>query len=156
MGHAYVVTLVDVVTRYQRLLGKNTYFLTGTDENSEKVSQAAEKVDKDVVAFTDDVVSGFKAFYAELGASYNQFIRTTDKEQHWPGATEMWKRLVNTGDIYKGIYEGLYCVGCESFKTEKELEKGKCPDHGTKPEKIKEENYFFKLSKYTDESEEAH
>lgn len=152
MGHAYTATFADILTRYYRMRGFSTYFLTGTDENSEKVGQAAEKAGKDVAVFTDDVVANFKEFYSDLDISYNQFIRTTDRERHWPGATEVWKRLVKKGDIYKGIYEGLYCVGCESFKTEKELDdKGNCPDHGTKPEKIKEENYFFKLSKYTSE-----
>jgi len=155
MGHAYTVTLCDIMTRYHRLRGGNTYFLTGTDENSEKVGQAAQAAGKDVTAFTDEVVADFKRFYDELGASYNQFIRTTDKDHHHPGAIEIWNRLSKSGDIYKGEYEGLYCVGCESFKTEKDLDDdGNCHDHGTKPKKVKEENYFFKLSKYTDSVKE--
>jgi len=151
MGHAYTTILADVMTRYHRLRGQSTYFLTGTDENSEKVGQAATTAGKEIMTFTNDVVAEFKRFYADLGISYNQFVRTTDKKHHHPGAVEMWKRLVKAGDIYKGEYKGLYCVGCESFKTEKELdEKGRCPDHGDKPKVVKEKNYFFRLSKYTD------
>jgi len=151
MGHAYTVVLADVMTRYYRMRGKSTYFLTGTDENSEKVGRAADIAKKDLTVFTDEIVSDFKRFYSDLDISYNQFIRTSDKKHHWPGALEMWKRLTDAGDIYKGEYEGLYCVGCESFKTHKELdENGKCRDHGEVPKKVKEENYFFKLSKYTD------
>lgn len=156
MGHAYTVVLADIMTRFHRLYGESTYFLTGTDENSEKVGQAADAAEKEVAVFTDEIVEGFKSFYDDLDISYNQFIRTTDTEHHHPGAIEMWKRLEKAGDIYKGEYEGLYCVGCEAFKTEKELdEKGRCPDHDEKPKVVKEENYFFKLSKYTDKVKKA-
>ena len=141
--------LADAVARYHRARGQETYFLTGLDENSEKVGRAAAEAGKDVTAFTDAVAESFKDLFDTLDISSNQFIRTSDQERHWPGATEMWQRLEKAGDLYKGVYEGFYCVGCEAFKTERELdEKGRCPDHGTVPEKIKEENYFFKLSRY--------
>jgi methionyl-tRNA synthetase len=151
MGHAYAVTLTDTLARYHRLTGRETYFLTGTDENTEKVVQAAGQAGKKPEVFTEEIVQLFKAFYANLDVSYNQFIRTSDRERHWPGAIALWERLVKAGDIYKGVYEGLYCVGCEAFKTEKDLDKdGNCPDHNEPPQKLKEENYFFKLSKYTE------
>ncbi|MCI0619640.1 methionine--tRNA ligase [Candidatus Wolfebacteria bacterium] len=150
MGHAYVVTLADTLARYHRLIGDETYFLVGTDENTEKVVQAAKKADIQPETFTKEIVQSFKEFFSALYISYNQFIRTSDTERHWPGAIAVWERLVKAGDIYKGTYEGLYCVGCEAFKTEKDLdEKGNCPEHGEPPQKLKEENYFFKLSKYT-------
>lgn len=149
MGHTYTATLADVLVRYHRLVGNETYFLTGTDENSETVIQAAKKAGKKPEVFVEAIVNDFKSFYGNLGISYNQFIRTSDKEKHWPGVLELWKRLVKSGDIYKGEYEGLYCVGCEKFITEKELVDGKCADHDAEPQRLKEENYFFKLSKYT-------
>lgn len=150
LGHAYEAVLADILARYHRLVGYETYFLTGTDENSQKVVQAAEKAGKDPKTFTDETVLAFKDLYMDLDISCNQFIRTSDEKKHWPGAQAFWERLMKTGDLYKDTYEGLYCVGCEAFKTEKELIDGKCPIHETKPEHIKEENYFFKLSKYTD------
>ncbi len=151
MGHAYTTTVSDVIVRYQRLMGKETYFLTGSDENTQKMVDAARKEGKEPLEFLDGIVSNFKKLFNELGISYDQFIRTTDQEKHWPGAQAIWKKLVEADDIYKKEYEGLYCVGHEAFITEKDLVDGKCPDHGTVPEHIKEENYFFKLSKYSDQ-----
>jgi len=150
LGHAYTTTISDTLVRYRRLMGQETYFLTGSDENTQKMVDAALKVGKDPIAFLDEIVSTFKGLYAELGISYDQFIRTTDHQAHWPGAQMLWTKLVEAGDIYKKEYEGLYCVGHEAFITEKDLVDGNCPDHGTAPEKIKEENYFFRLSKYTE------
>lgn len=151
LGHAYVVVLADVIARYHRLRGDDVYFLAGTDENSEKIKHAAEAAGRGVEEFTDGVVQTFRKFFGELDVSYSQFIRTSDKEAHWPGPLLLWKRLLDAGDIYKGVYEGLYCIGCEAFKTEKDLdEQGNCPDHGMPPKKLKEENYFFRLSKYRD------
>ncbi|MDP4020714.1 MAG: methionine--tRNA ligase [Candidatus Adlerbacteria bacterium] len=150
MGHAYTTTLSDIIVRYQRLQGKETYFLTGSDENTQKMVDAARAAGKEPLEFLDDIVAKFKELFGELGISYDQFIRTTDSKVHWPGAQALWQRLVDAGDIYKKEYEGLYCVGHEAFITEKDLVDGKCPDHGTTPEFIKEENYFFKLSRYSD------
>ncbi len=150
IGHAYTVTLCDIIRRYHELCGRDTYFLTGTDENTSKVVKAANEAGKDVTEFTDAIVGGFKSFFKSLNISYSQFIRTSDKESHWPGVVAVWKALAAKGDIYKSTYKGLYCVGCEAFLTEKDLVDGKCPYHGTIPDVLEEENYFFKLSKYTD------
>ena len=150
MGHAYTTTLSDILVRYARLMGKETYFLTGSDENTQKMVDAARRDGKEPLVFLDNIVSNFRNLYKGLDISYDQFIRTTDQKNHWPGAQLIWQKLVEAGDIYKKEYEGFYCVGHEAFITEKDLVDGKCPEHGTAPELIKEENYFFKLSKYTD------
>lgn len=149
VGQAYTTLLCDVMTRCHRLMGDEVYFLTGTDENTEKVVRAAEKEGKEPSEYMQGIVETFKDLYKNLGIEYSQFIRTSDEIIHWPGAIEMWKRLQERGDIYKGEYHGLYCVGCEEFKTEKDLIDGKCPIHGTEPERLSEENYFFRLSSYT-------
>src|SRR3989344_8182354 len=120
MGHVYTTVLADAVARYHRARGQETYFLTGLDENSEKVGRAAAEAGKDVTAFTDAVAESFKDLFDTLDISSNQFIRTSDQERHWPGATEMRQRLEQAGHLYKGLYEGLYCVGCEAVKTERE------------------------------------
>lgn len=149
MGHAYTVTVCDILNRYNKLLGKDTYFLTGSDENTGKILKSVEEKGEDVSVYLQNISDNFKKLYSQLGISYDQFIRTSDKEKHWPGAIALWNKLVEVGDIYKATYKGLYCVGCETFYKEKDLVDGKCPVHGTSPEEIEEENYFFKLSKYT-------
>jgi len=149
MGHAYTVTICDILARAQKLQGKETYLLTGADENTGKILKVVEEQGQTVEEYLNQVTLNFKDLYSKLGISYDQFIKTSDKETHWPGAQALWKKLVETGDIYKATYSGLYCVGCETFYTEKDLVEGKCPVHLTVPEKIEEENYFFKLSKYT-------
>lgn len=154
LGHAYTTTVSDILVRYHRLKGEETYFLTGSDENTQKVVLAARKEGKDPQVFLDAIIENFKSLFEQLNISYNQFIRTSDQQVHWPGAQALWQQLVAKGDIYKKQYEGLYCVGHEAFITEKELVDGKCPDHGTAPEFIKEENYFFKLSNYTGQIKE--
>lgn len=150
LGHAYVTTLCDVLARYHRMAGEQTYFLTGSDENTQKIIPAAAADSKTPQEFLDIKVEGFKDLFKKLDISYDQFIRTSDERAHWPGAIALWNKLQEAGDLYKKEYEGLYCVGHEAFITEKDLVDGKCPDHGTVPEHIKEENYFFKLSRYTD------
>ncbi len=150
LGHAYTTTLSDIIVRYHRLIGDRTYFLTGSDENTQKMVDAARRDGKEPLQFLDEIVAKFSNLFKELEISYDQFIRTTDQKKHWPGAQKLWNKLVESGDIYKKEYEGLYCVGHEAFVTEKDLVDGKCPDHGTVPEQIKEENYFFRLSKYQD------
>src|SRR3989338_568072 len=149
LGHAYVTTLTDVIARYHRLVGDTTYFLTGSDENTQKILSAAADAGVTPQQFLDDKVEGFENLFKQLNISYDQFIRTSDEKVHWPGAVALWKKLDAAGDLYKKQYEGLYCVGHEAFITEKDLVDGACPDHGTAPERIQEENYFFKLSKYT-------
>ncbi len=149
LGHAYTSTVCDVMARYNRIAGDETYFLTGSDENTEKVVRAARVAGKDAGTYLDEININFKNLFSKLGISYDQFIRTTDEKSHWPGVVEIWKRLAAQGDLEKRSYKGLYCVGHEAFITEKELIGGKCPDHNESPQILEEENYFFKLSKYT-------
>jgi len=152
LGHALEIIQADVYVRFQRLIGKDVFFQTGTDEHGDKNWQTAQKEGKDINEFLDSNVAIFKNLYKELGISYDYFIRTTDKKIHFPGAIKLWNKLVKSGDIYKKKYSGLYCTGCETFKTEKELENKKCPNHPTREiEIVEEENYFFKLSKYKEQ-----
>ncbi len=149
LGHALEIIQADVVARFHKLLGKDVFFQTGTDEHGIKNWQTAKQQGKDIKEFLDANVQTFKDLYKKLNISYDQFIRTTDKKLHQVGAQKLWEALVKEGDIYKKQYTGLYCSGCEAFKTEKELEDGKCPNHPTKEiETVEEENYFFKLSRY--------
>lgn len=150
IGHALESIQADVIARYHRAKREKVFFLTGTDEHGTKVARSAEKAGLTPQEFTDKISEKFKALKEALNLSWDDFIRTTDKERHWPNVEMVWKKLVDAGDIYKKTYEGLYCVGHEAFVTEKDLVDGKCVDHQTKPEVIKEENYFFKLSKYAD------
>ena len=151
IGHAYELVLADVVARYHRQKGEKVFFLTGADEHGDKIITAAQKEGIGPQMFVDKNVARFKELIEKLSITNDDFIRTSDKERHWPGAIKLWQEIAASGDIYKGTYKGLYCVGCEAFITEKELVDGKCPHHATTPEKIEEENYFFKLSKYAPE-----
>lgn len=151
IGHATEFVMADVVARYARLT-QETYFLSGTDENALKNVQAAEKVRVPVEEFVKEHSQSFFALGEMLDISFDQFIRTATPE-HFRGAQKLWSEIVkrNPDDIYTKSYEGLYCVGCEEFKTEKDLVDGLCPDHQTAPEHIHEQNYFFRLSKYQDQ-----
>lgn len=148
LGHTYTLVLSDILARYHRSIGDKTFFLTGSDEHGDKIVRAAQKVGLGPQAFVNENVSKMQELITLLGVSNDFFIRTSDKEHHWGGAEKLWRALDEAGDIYKGTYKGLYCVGCEAFITEKELVNGKCIHHDTEPEHIEEENYFFKLSKY--------
>jgi len=150
MGHAYTTVISDILARHHRLLGEKTHFLTGSDENTQKMVDAAGKEGKEPLVFLDGIVENFKTLYQNLDISYDQFIRTTDQKIHWPGAVLLWENIKASGDLYEKEYEGLYCTGHEAFLTPKDFVDGKCPDHGTAPEMVREKNYFFKLSKYTD------
>ncbi len=150
IGHAFTSIIADVLARYNKLLGKETFFLTGTDEHGAKITRAAEKSGKEPHQFTEEISDKFKDLTKSLNLSNNFFIRTTDKEIHWPGVFKMWEAIKANDDLYMGEYEGLYCVGHEAFVKKSDLEDGVCSDHQTKPEKIKEQNYFFRLSKYKD------
>ncbi len=145
IGHALEKIQTDVVARYHRSLGENVLFLTGTDENSLKNVQAAEKEGITVQELVDRNSQAFYDLKDVLNLSFDDFIRTTEK-RHIQGVEKLWK--ICQKDIYKKIYEGLYCVGCEAFYKESELVNGLCPEHKKAPELVKEENYFFKLSKY--------
>lgn len=147
-GHALEYVMADVIHRYQEIIGSEVMFSSGADENAIKNVQAAEKVGMEPRVFLDKYAKIFQEFYQLLGVELDEFRRGTDEKKHWPGVQKLWKMADKNGDIYKKSYKGLYCVGCESFKIEKDLVDGKCPDHDKKPEEVEEENYFFRLSKY--------
>jgi methionyl-tRNA synthetase len=148
IGFALELVEADAIARYRRAFGDEVFFLTGTDEHGEKISRMACSLGISPKVFINRVSAKFRALKNKLGLSYDDFIRTSDKKRHWPGALALWKRIDENGDIYKKKYRGLYCVGCERFITKKELADGRCPLHHTEPEEIEEENYFFKLSNY--------
>jgi methionyl-tRNA synthetase len=151
MGHAYTDIVADVLARYHRTLGDDVFFLTGTDEHGAKIARAAEKNKEEVENFVRREREAFKKLVSTINLSNSDFIATSDRERHFPGATKLWKLLEQSGDIYKDSYEGLYCLGHEAFVMEKDLVDGKCVDHEETPQLLKEENYFFRLSKYSEE-----
>lgn len=155
IGFALEVIQADVLARYHRLLGEDVFFLTGTDEHGIKNFQAAQKIGESPEEFTDRISACYRELVKVLNLSNNDFIRTTDRKRHWPAVKKVWLNLKKKGDIYKKKYKGFYCVGCEAFVTEKDLVDGKCPVHKKKPELIEEENYFFRLSRYSKEIEDA-
>ena len=154
MGHAYTTTLCDVLARYHRLIGDDTRLLSGTDDHAFKVAQAAKKLNENPKVYVRRQGEKFKNLYSKLGVELDDFIQTSDETRHWPGAKEIWRRLNEKGDLEKRSYKGLYCIGCEAFKKAEDLIIGKCPDHNTVPEELKEENWFFKLSNYADKLKE--
>lgn len=149
LGHALEKVQADVLARYHRLKGDKTWFLTGTDEHGAKIARAAASAGKEPQEFTDEISEKFKGLKQALNLSFDQFIRTTDEKNHYPGVEKIWNALLEKGDLEKRTYRGLYCVGHEAFVTEKDLVGGKCSDHGKEPEIVEEENWFFKLSRYT-------
>lgn len=151
MGHTYTLVLADIIARYHRGIGDQTFFLTGADEHGDKIARAAQKEGIGPQVFVNNLAALFRGLLLKLSISNDVFIRTSDKDIHWPGAIKFWHALEAAGDIYPGTYRGLYCIGCEAFITEKELVDGKCVLHGTVPEKIEEENLFFRLSRYSGE-----
>ena len=153
IGFALEAVQADVLARYHRNLGEDVFFLTGTDEHGIKTLRVAREAGRDVKDFADEMSGKFKELVRVLNISNNDFIRTTDEIKHKPGVEKLWKKLDENGDIYKKKYKGFYCPGCEAFKTEKEIVDGRCPIHSKKLELVEEENYFFRLSKYTKEIE---
>ncbi len=151
VGFAMELIQADVLARYRRLIGDNVWFLTGTDEHGTTVARAAKKHGKDPNVFVSEISEKVRELTKILNISNNDFIRTTDKERHWPAVIKFWNELVEAGDLYKKKYKGLYCVGHESFIKKSELVDGRCPLHKTIPEKVEEENWFFKLTKYKKE-----
>ena len=150
IGHAYTTIIADMLARYSRLVGHNTYFLTGTDEHGQKIAQSAESRGKTAKEYADEISGKFRELWDNFDITYNKFIRTTD-EEHKTGVQKAFETMYNKGDIYKGEYEGFYCVSCETFFTEKQLvDEQFCPDCGRPTSIVKEESYFFKLSKYED------
>ncbi len=154
LGHAYEKICTDVIARWKRLQGFDVHFNTGTDCHGQKIQRAAEKAGKIPEEFVNEISNGFRELCKTLNISYDDFIMTTEK-RHEKVAVDILRKLENNGDIYKGTYEGPYCVDCETFYTEKDLVDGKCPVHGRAVEMLKEESYFFRMSKYQDKIVEA-
>ena len=148
IGHALEYFQADTIRRFRTQQGDETLLLSGADENALKNVQAAESEEVPIQQFLDRNSAVFKNFYEFLGVHLDVFQRGSDQKKHWVGVQKLWELCRKNGDIYKRSYTGLYCVGCESFKIEKELKNGACPEHQKVPEKVTEENYFFRLSKY--------
>lgn len=149
IGNTYEVVLVDAIARYKRLRKYDVFFLTGTDEHGQKIEDQARSQGITPKQYVDNIAGILKANWDMMNASYDKFIRTTD-EEHKFAVQKIFKKMYEKGDIYKSVYEGMYCKACESFYTPSQLENGMCPDCGKEVEAAKEEAYFFKLSKYQD------
>ena len=149
IGHCYTTVIADAIARYKRLAGYDVYFQTGTDEHGQKIENKAKEAGVTPKEYVDEIIANAKDLWSSLGISYDYFIRTTD-EDHVRRVQEIFEKLYEQDDIYKGEYSGLYCTPCESFWTESQLIDGKCPDCGRDVHLIKEEAYFFRLSKYAD------
>jgi methionyl-tRNA synthetase len=147
LGHAYTTIVADVIARFYRLAGYDTFFLTGTDEHGDKVVEAATKAGEDVKAYVDRIAASFREAWPKLDITHDYFIRTTDNN-HEHTVEEILTRVYDRGDIYFSEYEGKYCVGCERFYTDTELKDDRCPIHLTELKIIREENYFFRMSRY--------
>lgn len=147
IGHAYQKIVADVLARWHKLIQDDVWFLTGTDEHGKKIQEVAEKNNKTPKEFVDELSEKFKESWKLLNIKPNRFIRTTDKD-HEKLVQEVIKKCDKNGDIYLGEYEGFYCTACEAYYTEKDLINGCCPIHKKPIEKLKEESYFFRLSKY--------
>ncbi|HQD50143.1 MAG TPA: methionine--tRNA ligase [Defluviitaleaceae bacterium] len=149
IGHSYTTVAADAMARYKRLRGYDVKFLTGTDEHGQKIERIANEKGIHPKEYVDNIVKWIKELWKIMDISYDTFIRTTD-DYHVKSVQKIFKKLYDQGDIYKSTYEGWYCTPCETFFTERQLVDGKCPDCGRDVERIKEESYFFKLSKYQD------
>jgi len=149
IGHAFEKVLADAICRWHRLNGESVYFLTGTDENAHKNDRAAKVAGIPTQKFVDKNSQIFIELCKKLNVSYDRFIRTTE-EEHKKKSQEIFKKVYDKGEIYKGKYEGYYCSGCEAYITEKDLVDGKCPEHNKEPEWMSEDAYFFKLGLYKD------
>lgn len=149
IGHAYTTVAVDAMARYKRLRGYDVMYLTGTDEHGQKIQRKAEEGGVTPQGYVDNIVAGIQELWKKLDVSYDDFIRTTE-DRHKIIVEKIFHQLMEQGDIYLDQYEGLYCTPCESFFTERQLVNGNCPDCGRPVEKVKEESYFFKMSKYVD------
>lgn len=149
IGHAYSTVAGDAIARYKRMRGYDVMYLTGTDEHGQKIQRKAEENDQEPQAYVDEIVSGIQGLWKKLKISNDDFIRTTE-DRHKKLVTKIFNQLLKQGDIYLDEYEGWYCTSDESFFTERQLEDGHCPDCGNTVEKVKEESYFFRMSKYVD------
>lgn len=149
IGHSYCTVAADTMARFKRLSGYDVMFLTGTDEHGQKIARRAEEAGVTPIEFVDQIVGNIKQLWKRMDIEYDDFIRTTEP-RHQKVVQKIFKRLYDQGDIYKSEYEGWYCSPCESFWLERQLVDGKCPDCGRPVERMKEESYFFRLSKYAD------
>lgn len=149
IGHAYTTVAGDAMARYKRLRGFDVMYLTGTDEHGQKIQQKAQEKGVTPQQYVDEIVAGIQELWKKLDISYDDFIRTTE-DRHKEVVEKIFAQLLEQGDIYLDEYEGMYCTPCESFFTERQLNEGNCPDCGRPVEKVKEESYFFKVSKYAD------
>lgn len=149
VGTCYCTVVADAIARYKRLRGYDVFFMTGTDEHGQKVEAKAKEAGKQPKEYVDGIVADVKELWKILGISYDKYMRTTD-DDHVAAVQKIFKKLYDQGDIYLSSYEGKYCTPCESFWTDTQLVDGKCPDCGREVNLVKEESYFFKLSKYQD------
>ncbi len=152
IGHAYTTVAADALARYHRMCGDDTFFLTGTDEHGQKIQRKALNAGMTPQEFVDGIVAGILRLWQRLAISYDDFIRTTER-RHTTVVQKIFQRLYDKGDIYKSEYEGWYCADCEAFYTETQVQEfpdGRCPDHDKPLERLREESYFFRLSRYAD------
>lgn len=150
IGHAYCTTVADTIARFKRLAGYDVFFLTGSDEHGQKIQRSAAEKGVTPLQYVDPIVAGFQKLWQRLAISNDDFIRTTE-DRHVKVVQEIFRRIYEKGDIYKGEYKGLYCTPCEAYWTEHQLKDGQCPDCGRPVEEVAEEAYFFKMSHYTDQ-----
>ncbi len=154
IGFALEMVQADAVARYRRMLGDEVFFLTGTDEHGTKIQRAAKDAGMATQEFVDGIAGQVQQLAKRLEISNTDFIRTSDRARHWLAAQKLWQKLAENGDLYKKSYTGYYCVGHEAFIKQSELVEGKCPLHKTEPERIEEENWFFKVTKYKEKVKE--
>ena len=150
IGHAYCTTVADTIARFKRLAGYDVFFLTGSDEHGQKIQRSAAEKGVTPLQYVDPIVAGFQKLWQRLAISNDDFIRTTE-DRHVKVVQEIFRRIYEKGDIYKGEYKGLYCTPCEAYWTEHQLKDGQCPDCGRPVEEVAEEAYFFKMSHYADQ-----
>ncbi|MFS0878111.1 methionine--tRNA ligase [Solibacillus isronensis] len=149
IGTAYTTVASDAIARYKRLKGFDVRFLTGMDEHGQKIQEKAQEANMHPQDYVNEIAEGAKKLWNTMDISYNDFIQTTES-RHKDSVEKIFQKFLDNGDIYKGEYEGLYCVPCESYYTETQLVDGKCPDCGRDVQKVKEESYFFNMKKYSD------
>jgi methionyl-tRNA synthetase len=150
IGHAYTTVAADCIARYKRMGGYDVFFVTGSDEHGQKIERKAKENGTDPQSYVDHIVESFRDLWQKLLITNDDFVRTTEP-RHERAVQKLFQKLYDQGDIYKSIYEGLYCTPCEAFWLERQLQDGNCPDCGRPVETVEEESYFFKLSKYQDQ-----
>jgi len=147
IGHTYTTVILDTIARYHRLVGDDTFFLTGTDEHGDKIAEIAAQRGVSPQQIADEYSASFSSTWKDLGFSHDRFIRTTDPD-HKRVVQEILQKVYDAGELYFQEYEGLYCVGCERFLTSRDIEDGLCRDHEREPEKRRESNYFLRITSH--------